>query len=291
MTDSLLTEKNKKEIIRLIKEKKFEGIITILEKIKTGHAGTAKTKDKMFVLTEIVKYIIENSVNREKDFFDTGDYFCKRNEDVSEELGISLIWRGYRYDRKRVKEQLLKSADHPNWEVREYAAGAFANTLYENNDLYKDLIKWTKHPSENIRRAVVFSALALRDNKNLSRAFTLLEPLLFDDSRYVKKNLGPFILGSCIGNKFPAETFRQLKKWSRIRDSNVRWNIIMSFNNSFGKKYHEEALKVLNYFAGDVDLTVKRAMLSTLKFLYKHHKKEVTGFLKKNKLDIIKEAD
>ncbi len=291
MKDSLLTEKNKREIIRLIKEKKFAGMVTILEKIKTGHAGTAKTKDKMFTLREIVKYIIENSDDREKDFFDAGFYFCKRKEDVSEELGISLIWRGYRYDRKRVKEQLLKSADHPNWEVREYAAGAFANTLYENNDLYKDLIKWTKHSSENVRRAVVFSALALRDKENLNRAFSLLEPLLFDDSRYVKKNLGPFILGSCIGNKFPGETFRQLKKWSRIRDSNVRWNIIMSFNNSFGKKYHEDALKVLKYFTGDVDLTVKRAMLSTLKFLYRDHKNDVREFLKKNKLDIIKEAD
>lgn len=290
MKDSLLTEKQKKEILKLIREKKYSGVISILEKIKTSHAGTAKTKDKMFVLREIVKHIIENSANPEKDFFDTGSFLCKRKEDVSSELGISLVWRGYRFNKKSVKELLIKTADHPNWEVREYAASAFANTHYENSDLYKDLIKWTKHSSENIRRAVVFSALALREKQSLSSAFALLEPLMFDDSRYVKKNLGPFILGSYFGNKFPEETIRQLKKWSKIRDGNVRWNIIMSFNNSFGNKYPDEALEVMKRFAGDVDLTVKRAMLSTLKFLNKNHKKSVNEFLKINKLDIFKEA-
>ena len=107
MKDSLLTEKQKKEIIKLIKEKDHAGKISILEKIKTDHAGTAKTKDKMFVLREIVKYIIENSGNREKDFFETGYYFCSRKEDVSKELGISLLWRGYRFNKKAVKELLL----------------------------------------------------------------------------------------------------------------------------------------------------------------------------------------
>lgn len=291
MKDSLLTEKQKKEIIKLIKEKDHAGIISILEKIKTDHAGTAKTKDKMFVLREIVKHIVENSRNREKDFFETGYYFCSRKEDVSKEIGISLIWRGYRFNKKELKEILLKTADHNNWEVREYAASAFANTHYENREIYKDLQKWTKHPSENVRRAVVFSALALRDKDNLGKAFNLLEPLMFDNSRYVKKNLGPFILGSLFGNKYPLETIRQLKKWSKIRDCNVRWNIIMSFNNSFGNNHPEEALKVLKYFIGDIDLTVKRAMLSTLRFLSKKHKKSVIEFQKKFKLNIIKEAD
>lgn len=291
MKDSLLTDKQKKKIVKLIKEKDHTGIISILEKIKTDHAGTAKTKDKMFVLREIVKHIVENSMNREKDFFETGYYFCSRKEDVSKEIGISLVWRGYRFNKKEVKEILLKTADHNNWEVREYAASAFANTHYENREIYKDLQKWTKHPSENVRRAVVFSALALRNKDNLGRAFTLLEPLMFDNSKYVKKNLGPFILGSLFGNKYPRETIRQLKKWSKIRDCNVRWNIIMSFNNSFGNSHPEEALKVLKYFIGDIDLTVKRAMLSTLRFLSKKHKKSVVEFQKKYNLNIIKEAD
>lgn len=284
MKDTLLTGKNRKEIVKLIEEKKYSGIIFILEEIKTGHAGTAKTKDKRFVIREIVKRIIDTSGDREKDFFSAGSFFCSRTEDVSKEIGVSLIWRGYKFNKEKVKEYLLRIADDPNWEVREYAANAFADTLYHNPDFYKDIMKWTKHHSENVRRAVVFSALALREKEHLHKAFSIFEPLLFDSSKYVRKNLGPFILGSYFGNKFPEETIRQLKKWSKIRDENLRWNVIMSFNNSFGNKYPEEALDVLKSFAGDVDLTVKRALKSTLNHLSKRHKKLVEDFRMKHDL-------
>lgn len=281
MIDSLLTSKHKRLLLKLIKEKNFSGIISILEKIKTGHAGTAKTKDKRFVIRELVRYEIENSNNRERDFFKTGSIFCKRKEDVSKEIGISLIWRGYKFNPDKVKEILLKIADDPNWEVREYAAIAFADNLYHNREFYKDVMKLTKHQSENVRRAVVFSALGLKDKKNLSKAFSILEPLMFDSSKYVRKNLGPFILGSHFGNRFPEETITQLKKWSKIRDENVRWNIVMSFNNSFGNKFPNQSLEVIKLFTGDVDLTVKRAIKSTLNFLSKRHKKQTDEFKKK----------
>lgn len=285
MKDSLLSQVSKSNIIKLNAGKKYAEIISILEKIKTEHAGTAKTKDKRFVIRELVKFILDNSKNQEKDFFNTGSFFCKRKEDVSKEIGISLIWRGYKFNPGKVKEILLKIADDPNWEVREYAATAFADTLYCNRDFYKDLLKWTKHNSENVRRAVVFSALALKDEDNLDKAFALLEPLMFDNSKYVRKNLGPFILGSYFGNNFPKQTISKLKKWSKIRDENVRWNIVMTFNNSFGNKYPAEALDVLKYFVGDPDLVVRRALMSTLRFLSKRHGKLVDAFIKIYKLN------
>lgn len=285
MKDSLLSATQKSNIIKFVTKKKYPEIISILEKIKTEHAGTAKTKDKRFVIRELVKFVIDNSKNKEKDFFNTGSFFCKRNEDVSKEIGISLIWRGYKFNPGKVKEILLKIADDPNWEVREYAATAFADTLYYNRDFYKDLIKWTKHNSENVRRAVVFSALALKDKENLDKAFAILEPLMYDNSKYVRKNLGPFILGSHFGNNFPEQTISKLKKWSKIRDENVRWNIVMSFNNSFGNKYPAEALHVLKYFAGDDDIVVRRTLMSTLRFLRKRHEKFVDQFIKRYKMN------
>ncbi len=291
MKDSLLTQKQRSDILGLIRKKKFSGIISILETVRTDHAGTAKTKDKRFVIREIVKHIIDNSKDREKDFFNCGSFFCERKEDVSKEIGISIVWRGYRYDKKKVKEYLLKIADDLNWEVREYAAIAFADTLYDNSDFYKDVMKWTKHKSEKVRRAVVFSALALKEKEHLHKAFSIMEPLLYDSSKYVKKNLGPFIFGSLFGNRFPQETIRQLKKWSKIRDENVRWNVIMAFNNSFGNKYPEQALTVLKYFTGDVDLSVKRALLSTLNFLSKRHKKLVDKFKMENELNLAEEVN
>ncbi len=281
MKDTLLNDKKKRETVKLIKAKNYAKVISILEKIKTNHAGTAKTKDKRFVISEIVRDILENSSEREKDFFIDGSFFIKRKEDVAKEIGVSLIWRGYKVNPKKVKEYLLKTADDGNWEVREYAGSAFAATVFHFPEFYKSLLKYAKSHSENVRRAVVIAATGLRYKENLSKAFSLFEVLLFDESKYVRKNLGPFILGSYFGNKYPAETLKQIKKWSKIRDENLRWNLIMAFNNSFGNKYPEEALEVLKLFTGDVDLTVKRAMNSTLNFLEKRHKKIVSEFRKK----------
>ncbi|MBL8007356.1 MAG: hypothetical protein JNJ56_07475 [Ignavibacteria bacterium] len=290
MKDSLLTDYKKKEIVKSISKKDYPRIISILENIKTVHANTAKTKDKRFVISEIVRYILNNSSDKEKDFFNTGTYFCKRNEDVSKEIGISLIWRSYGKYRKETESIFLLTADDPNWEVREYAGVSFAAALNHNDSFYRTLQKWSKHKSENVRRAVVISALGYRDAERYRKAFLLLEPLLFDNSKYVRKNLGPFILGSCFGNKFPEEILKQLKKWGKYRDENVRWNVIMAFNNSYGNKHPEYAFDVLKMFTGDIDITVKRALMSTLNFLGKRHGKEVKKFIDKYKLNKDKEV-
>ncbi len=92
MKDSLLTEKNKRDILKYIKEKNYSDILTLLEKKKTDHAGTAKTKDKRLVISEIVRHIIDTSANPEKDYFTAGSFFCKRSEDAAKEIGVMLIW-------------------------------------------------------------------------------------------------------------------------------------------------------------------------------------------------------
>ncbi|MBS1519306.1 MAG: HEAT repeat domain-containing protein [Bacteroidetes bacterium] len=279
--NSLLSEKDKIKIKNLISSRNLSEIIKILEKVKTSHANTAKTKDKRFVIREIVREIIDSGKDTGKDYFQTGLFFCRRKEDNAKEIGISLIWRGYKQNPGKVKEFLLKTADDQNWEVREYAGSAFADTLFYNREFYKDLIEWTKHPTENVRRAVVFSALGMRDEKNLNKAFRILRSLMNDRSIYVRKNLGPFILGSYFGNKFPEETTAFLHNCLNDRDLYVRWNVIMSFNNSFGKKYPGKAFEILKYFYDDENLVVIRAMRSTLKFLRRHHRKVTDEFIKK----------
>lgn len=278
MKDSLLTSRKKSEIINCIKSKNFTEIILILNQIKTRHAGTAKMKDKRFVINKIVTDIESRSRNKAKDYFNTGKFFCMKKDDTSKEIGVSLIWRGYKYNRKIVENCLIKTADDSNWEVREYAGGAFANTLNSNPEFYIKLKMLTKHKSENVRRAVVFSALGLLEKENPEKAFKLLEPLLYDSSAYVKRNLGPFIIGSYFFRKFPEATLRQMKKWSRIKNENVRWNIIMSFKNSFGLNNPEYAFEILKEFTQEKDKMTCRVLKSVLNFLSKKHKHSVDRF-------------
>ncbi len=294
MPDSLLSSSQKNKIVTLISVEDYKAVILLLDTLSTAHAGTAKMKDKRFTIAEIVKYIVEKNKSKsenlkEKEFYAAGNKIIAIKSDNAKEIGVNIIWRAYNYNKKSVADMLLKIADDPNWEVREYAAGAISAAAYSYKDFYKTLEKWRKHKSENVRRAVVMSAWGLRDRKNkdcVKKTFALLEPLLYDSSVYVKKNLGPFVLGGGYGNAFPEETFKQFHKWIKIKDEHVRWNIAMSFNNSFGNRHPEKALKFLKVLTKDKSKVVQRAVISTLRSLKKRHASAVNNFLKETGIKI-----
>lgn len=271
MTDTLLTNTQKNKIAKAIASGDYRTVMAILDFISTAHAGTAKMKDKRYVIKEILSHIATVRKN-EKLYFSAGKKILSAGSDNAKEIGVHVIWRAYGVEKKAVENILYKITDDPNWEVREYAAGALSGTLQAFPQFYAALKRWAKDKSENIRRGVVMSAVALRNHKDINKAFKLLEPLMYDSSAYVKKNLGPFILGSYFGNSFPEETFTQLDKWIKINDENVRWNIAMAFNNSFGNKYANESVKYLKLLSIDERPTVKRAVRSTINHLKKRHK-------------------
>ena len=278
MKDTLLTKKQKTVIAAAIDKQDFKKIIAVLDSISTKHSGTAKMKDKRYVIAEIVKHIAEaNHKNPEREFYKAGLSILKLNSDNAKEVGIHILWRGYRYNTSAITKWLYKITDDPNWEVREYAAGALGGTLKENPAFYTTLKKWTKDSSENIRRGVVLAAAVLRDrndSRKLKKAFALFEPLMYDSSGYVKKNLGPFILGSYFGNGATDVTMEFLKRMLKVKNEHVRWNIAMSFNNSFGNNHPHLAKEFLAVLIKDTSPVVQRAIRSTINHIRKRH----TGF-------------
>jgi 3-methyladenine DNA glycosylase AlkD len=282
MKDSLLSEKEKKGILKMISAKKYPEIIFVLDKHSTDHAGTAKTKDKRFAAKEIIKFINKNSKNPIQDFYSAGKKLLSLKSDNAKQIGVSLLRRGYKENPSDVKKLLIKIADDKNWEVRESAGGAFAGVLNENPELYDYMCKLCTHESENVRRAVLFSALGLLDNeKNLPKAFKLFEKLLPDSSVYVKKNLGPFILGSYFANRYPQKAQKQILKWAKKKEEHLRWNLAMTYNNSFGNKYPQFAFEALSLLINDDRPVVKRAVKSTLNSLSKRHPQSVAKFKEK----------
>ncbi len=284
-------DKTKNRILSYIDGKEYDKLISFLDSLKTKHAGTPKTDIKRFTVKELVKALSKTEDKKaiEKIFFDLGKKYCLMNEPVAQEIGISILWRGYNHNKKETKELLLKISDSNNWEVREYAAGVFINILAGHPELHKTMLSWAKHRSENVRRAVVFSALAYSDKKDeskLKKAFEILEPLMSDTSVYVKKNLGPFILGSHLANHHTEEVSAQLKKWLKINNEHVKWNIAMMFNNSFGNRYPDKALEFLKELLPNENKVVRRAIVSTLKHLNKRHSNLVQPFIKKEGIEI-----
>lgn len=121
---------------------------------------------------------------------------------------------------------------------------------------------------------MVLAAAVLRDRNDpakLKKAFALFEPLMYDSSGYVKKNLGPFILGSYFGNGATEAAMDFLKRMLKVKDENVRWNIAMAFNNSFGNNHPQLAKEFLAVLAKDTSPVVQRAVRSTVNHLLKRH--------------------
>jgi len=284
----LLTEKDKKKIKLHISQGDLDEIVRILKRLSTLHAGTAKTKDKRFVISEIVKHAENSLSGNPKYFFETGKKLCDSSNDNAKEIGISIIWRGYAQDPVVTEKSLLKIADDSNWEVREYAGNAFANVLKQNPNMHSKMLKWSGHHSENVRRAVVFSSLAYKEKGDVAKAFEILKPLLKDSSKYVKKNLGPFILGGHFGNRFPNETFALLRSLVKNKDTNVLWNVAMSFNNSFGNHFPEKSLQILSQINHSENVSVRKAIISTLRHLQRRHSALINDFCSELNLSIKK---
>ena len=268
--DSILSERLKSLIRRFAKRLDTEQIMAALDSVSTPHAGTAKTKDKRFVIREL-EHAIEESNDSVRLFYKYGKKLCIAKSGNSKEVGVSLIWRGYAESPSNVMELILQTADHNNWEVREYAASALIRLVAGNPELYNEMLRLTSHGSENVRRAVLFSALAFKNEKNCAKGLKIISLLLSDASAYVRRNLGPFILGSHFGNSLPKQTFKLLRKMSRSKDRNVLWNLAMSFNNSFGWKYPDESLEFLKGLLQYEDGFVRNAAVSSIRHLSRRH--------------------
>jgi len=173
-----------------------------------------------------------------------------------------------------IDEKLLVNikelANSSNWMVREDAATEIKkindNSFLEYLPIWKE---WIKNPNPNIRRATEVGLLRIK-KEFVPQALDLLEPLLYDDNVYVRKNCGPFVLSS-VGYKDPVSTFQKLKSWIKIDNKYVRWNVAMCFGVWFGQTYSKESLKLLKKLANDKEKFVWRAAASSLVKLIRKH--------------------
>jgi HEAT repeat protein len=187
-----------------------------------------------------------------------------------------------------VRQLLLQLADDENWGVREGAAGGWAQVLQDHFDqVYALYQEWARHPSENVRRAVVLAVMpVVRDRvhgaERAAPCLRLLEPLLSDRSPYVRKNLGPFAIGTAILNHHPDLTFAALERWrDQYDDEQVRWNLAMALSASGGVAHVVRALAFLHTLADDERRTVWRAVASAARALGKKRPGVVVPELKR----------
>jgi len=171
---------------------------------------------------------------------------------------------------KKLLDKNRKMADSPEWGVREDAAVEIKKIndkfFLEYFPIWK---KWVADLNSNIRRAVEVGLLRIK-KKFVPHALDLLDPLMYDDNVYVRKNCGPFAL-SHVGYKDPETTFKRLKEWMKVKDKNVRWNVAMCLGVWFGQSNPGESLRLLKILVKDQEKFVWRAAASSLVKLMRKH--------------------
>ena len=260
--------KLERELAAALGSEDLDAVVAALNRRGSGAAavgadpGTARTADKRLA----AKLIRAHFTDRPRDLSKWCRQLLDGADENAHEVGLLLLPHVYALHPVYAQRQLLRHADSPNWEVREFAGSIGGDILDRHFDeFYPILKKWRRHASENVRRAVVIAAMEAAKPGRPGRGprlLRLLEPLMADPARYVRVNLGPFAISLALLKSYPDETLKWLEAQSRKKDENVRWNVAMVWSASGGRKHALQGARLLHRLAADERRFVWRAVAS-----------------------------
>jgi len=265
------------ELETCIQARDLDGLIGLMD--ESGRMPTLRKAD------ELVKKLLKDEPET---IYAWGVEMAGRSEWAARMAASWLFSPYYAEHKGEVQRLLLQLADDDSWTIREGASWGFACVLEDHfKEVYPLFQEWARHPSENVRRAVVLAVMpVVRDKahgtERAEPCLRLLEPLLADRSQYVRKNLGPFAIGATILNHHPDLTFAMLEEWrEQYDDEQVRWNLAMALSASGGVAHVERALAFLHTLADDERRMVWRAVASATRALGRKRPEVVVPELKR----------
>jgi 3-methyladenine DNA glycosylase AlkC len=189
--------------------------------------GTAKGADIM-----LAARLIRSRATDPADRFQWVKQLLMQKDFNAHQLGLVMLSDVYDQKPKTVLQLLQRHANSGNWVVREYA-GTCAGRILDQHfaDVYPVMQAWSQHQSENVRRAVVIATMeAAKANhpKRGAKLLKLLDPLMRDESRYVRVNLGQFAISLALLKNYPDLTLKWLRKHARSQNEFARWNVAMA---------------------------------------------------------------
>lgn len=234
-------------------------ILELFQSYTTPHAGTLPASLKRRTIR-----VLKSSFGTQQDqLWDTALRLVASGDPTGEEVGAVLLADLYRHDPPIVTRELKRLADSPHWEVREWVASALGEIVRLHFDsVHPTIREWVTDESENVRRAVVLAAMYASQVDSPMVINTLLDlvtPLLWDHSRYVRDNLGPFALGDGLARRCPDALLARMARWIDEDDMHVRWNLVMIFSTKAGAGLADKAQPILKVLAQDTRPEVQRA--------------------------------
>lgn len=196
----------------------------------------------------------------------------------SRKIADMIIANILKTQRKHLLQKAKKLSANDDWEVREDAAKLAGSII--KNDFY-GLCHWAedmlRSPDERLRRAMLvglkYCSQYEADPEKNTEMLNLLDLLLYDKSKYIRKSFDSFVIGDGFLNRFPALVDRKLSVWSQIDDVSVQCKIVRVFRSSGGARYPEIAEKYLNMFAEVDNSDLRRVCSQTREYLRLHKRK------------------
>lgn len=241
--------------------------------------GTAKVPDIL-----LAAKLIRSHTGNPQDRFRSVKQLLTQKDFNGHQLGLVMLSDVYDQNPKIVLQLLQRHADSANWVVREYA-GTCAGRILDQHfaEVYPVMQAWSQHRSGNVRRVVVIATMeAAKANhpKRGAKLLKLLDPLMRDESRYVRVNLGPFAVSLALLKSYPDLTLKWLRKHARSKNEFARWNVAMVWSAVGGRKYAAEGMEILTDLAADERRFVWRAIASATAKLGKARPEIVKPVLK-----------
>ncbi len=256
-----------RELAAAVERADLDAVIAALAKRGSGafavgaDPGTAKVPDIL-----LAAKLIRSHTASSKDRFRWVRQLLTQTDFNGHQLGLVMLSDVYDQNPQAVLRLLQRHANSANWVVREYA-GTCAGRILDQHfvEVYPVMQAWSQHKSENVRRAVVIAAMETakaNHPKRGAKLLKLLDPLMRDESRYVRVNLGQFAVSLALLKNYPDLTLKWLHKHARSKNEFARWNVAMVWSAVGGRKYAAEGMELLTDLAADERRFVWRAVAS-----------------------------
>jgi len=214
-----------------------------------------------------VKRIVRMS-DHDEPLLHVAERFASCEEAEPRHVACGLIAEAYLQDPEKSVALLYRLVDDPDWTVRESAGDACGRALRNDFDGMSEVLReWRTDQSDSVRRAILIAVIKASQSRTPGWGeplLKLIEPLLVDRAVVVRRNLGPFALGSAMLSHYPSITFEYLVNWSTNTDEQTLWNVAMAFSASAAPPLVKRALIVLRKLSLDERRYVWRAVAAAM---------------------------
>ena len=170
-----------------------------------------------------------------------------------------------------------------DWRERLNAQYGLSRWLAEDFEAGMEFIAQLANSQHSWHRVGVVAPFGMRDYcrehpERLPRIIAVLETQLDEGFPPIRKNLGPYALGLLV-RKYPHRMEPYLRRWSREKNEQVLWNVVMAFSQAAGKHHPLLGLDLILPLGRHPSRYVWRAAAATLANIGQHHPRLVSPLL------------